>query len=149
MQKYDDVAQEDISPHLILSRKLASLVIDNRICLYTQHIKGIFNIVADILSRDFHLNDVILTELLFYFYPTQLPRFFKILPLPEEITFFIIGTLEALPEKSPGVIQPTPSILGAGLVGLNLLHLSDWQTTHSWIESHQDSELFSSVHSQV
>ena len=148
-KKVDDVAQEDISPHLILSRKLASLVIDSRICLYTQHIKGILNIVADILSRDFHLNDVILTELLLYFYPTQLPRSFKISPLPEEITSFIIGILEVLPAQNHGQMLPTPSTLGAGLVGLNLSHLSDWQTTRSWIESHQDSELFSSVRSQA
>ena len=64
------VPTDDISLHLILSRKLALLVIDNRICLYIQPIKGIYNIITDILSWDFHLFGIMLTHLLLYFYPS-------------------------------------------------------------------------------
>ena len=94
----DALSREEVSSRLTFSRKLASLVIDHNMCLCTQHINGIRNIVADILSRDFHLSEVMLTHLLFHFYPSHLPRSFGICPLPREITSFIIGTLEVLPE---------------------------------------------------
>ena len=143
------MSQNDISPHLIFSRKLATLVIKNKICLYAQRIPGMRNIVADILSRDFHLSDDMLTNLLLQFYPSQLPRSFKISPLPDEITSFIIGTLEALPVKNQDLMAATPSTLGAGLVGLDLSHLWDSEQTRSWIKCHQDTELFSYAHSQA
>ena len=57
-------------PHLLISRLLARLVMDSQSCLYTQHLKGIHNIVVDALSRDFHLSNLVLTSLLKYFYPT-------------------------------------------------------------------------------
>lgn len=57
------------SVELKFSRKLASLILDTNCCLYTQHIRGIHNWIADSLSRDFHIPDLILSNLLTYCFP--------------------------------------------------------------------------------
>ena len=41
--------------HVELARHLASLMLNSHACLYSQHIKGKMNIIADSFSRDFHI----------------------------------------------------------------------------------------------
>ena len=132
----DDVHWDETLPHLILSRKLVSLVIESKARLHVQCIKGVMNVVADSLSWDFHLSDVVLTNLLLHFYLKQLLSSFRMLPLPEEKSFFVIRTLDALPTRSLAQMLDNPSTLGAGLVRLDLFHLLDSVQTRSWIESH-------------
>ena len=86
---------ETQEPRVAASRELASLSIAHRFCNHTQHLKGLRNVVADCLSRDFHLDDKFLTHLLKFFYPKQLPPSFQIYLLPQEIAYFITGTLQA------------------------------------------------------
>lgn len=43
---------------------LANIMIDNQACLYSQHILGASNIIADSLSRDFHIDYNTLVELI-------------------------------------------------------------------------------------
>ena len=129
----------------MVARKLASLVMKHNFCMYSQHFAGWLNVVADSLSRDFHLKDDFLTHLLFFFYPNQLPPTFKISPLPTEIISFIIGVLEASPCLQPVQSQRQASTIGDGLVGVPLPPTCGLEQTHSWIQSHLNSELFSSA----
>ena len=88
-------------PHVMLARKLASLVMGNQFCLCSQHFEKYLNVVVDVLSRDFHLSDEFLTHLLFLFYPNHLPSYFKIYPLLTVIKSFITGILKASAGPQP------------------------------------------------
>ena len=71
------------------ARFLATTLISNNCSLYSQHIKGESNHIADSLSRDFHLNDSILIHKLRSAFHSQMPDHFTIYPLPAEITSWI------------------------------------------------------------
>ena len=47
-------------------------MLESESALYSQHIKGKFNLIADSLSRDFHLSNKQLTFLLNSLYKPQL-----------------------------------------------------------------------------
>jgi hypothetical protein len=58
---------------LITARKLASMIIDSDCCLYSQWFPGKQNDVSDACSREFHLSDSELTELILTSVPHQVP----------------------------------------------------------------------------
>ena len=55
--------------HDNVARQMASDFINNDSALYSQHIKGIYNIIADSLSRDHHLTNELLTKTFLRLYP--------------------------------------------------------------------------------
>ena len=83
--------------HYFVARTLATCVIKANCCLASQHIKGEHNIVADLLSfRGTHRDkyhpiahddppDAELTRRFHCHYSRQIPKAFRILPLPSEI----------------------------------------------------------------
>ena len=71
------------------ARFFANLLLSHNSSLYSQHIKGDCNVIADSLSRDFHLNDSTLISKLRYVYNSQMPTHFAIYPIGEEITSWI------------------------------------------------------------
>ena len=121
---------DGLSAQLIFSHKLASLLVENDICLYTQYIKGILNYIMDSLSQ-FHILDHILTHLLLYCFPTQAPITLRILPLPKEIISFITGTLESCPMKNFAPQLAMPSMIRAGPVEFDFLQMWDSAMTNS------------------
>ena len=137
------------SAELQFSRKLASLILDADCCLHAQHIRGIHNWVADSLSRDFHIPDLILSNLLACCFPNQGPTTLEICPLPSVIASFIIGILDACPVKNQSPLLPTPSTIGAGLAGWDFSKSWDLGTTRAWIRSPQGKECFSHARSLV
>ena len=104
--------------HDTIARKMADVLLSSETALYSQHIKGSHNIVADCLSRDFHLPDKQLTFLLNGLFPSQVKAPLHILPtIPADITSFI-SSLEPLLTKRPVSPSPhEPSSLGALFVG--------------------------------
>ena len=80
-------------PHEETARYLASLCIEHDLCIYGQHFKGIWNIVADCLSRDHHIPDNVLTALLSILCPSQMPQNFHISPVPQEIVSWLYRIL--------------------------------------------------------
>ena len=84
--------------HLQVARKIATLMIDFRCCLASQHLKGELNVVADLLSfagdasrgkshpiaADMPANDE-LTSRFLASYPSQVPESFAISQLPDEV----------------------------------------------------------------
>ena len=62
--------------------------------LYSEHIKGESNNVADTLSSDFSKNKYNLTQHLYSSFPKQMPKNFVIIDPPREIVSWILSVLE-------------------------------------------------------
>lgn len=66
------------------------LMMSHDAALCSQHVRGIHNVIADSLSRDFHLTDETLTTCLPILFPTQLQAPLSLIPkFPTEITCWI------------------------------------------------------------
>ena len=90
---------------------------ENEAGIYAQHIRGRHNIIADSLSRDFHIPTKQLTVLLTSLFPQQLPQGLRLTTLPGTITSWVASlTPYAIkPKDCPTTI--TPSCLGASIDG--------------------------------
>ena len=113
------------SVHQELARDFVYKLYEEAVVLYSQHLPGLSNILADSLSRDHHLDDQSLTKLLTLLCPSQLPQNFKILRLPRKITSFISSTLARLPKRQQELPHPTRSIIGRGRYGTDFWHGSN------------------------
>ena len=81
-----------------VARKLATLVLDSNATIYRQWFPGVENVVADSLSRDaYFLQSNTHEFLLNSSVSNQVPKDFKIRPVPNEICCFITSTLLLLP----------------------------------------------------
>ena len=81
--------------HDIAARYLALFMIRNEHSLYATHIAGSKNNIADALSRDFNLNNIQLTNAIHSHYIEQVPKNFKIVPLPKHLSSWIVSILES------------------------------------------------------
>ena len=93
--------------HLVVARKLATLLLDHDKCVASQHIKGELNVVADLLSFagtnergkayplafDNPPNDI-LTHLFRHHLTSQVPENFQISQLPPEILCWVTLVLQ-------------------------------------------------------
>ena len=78
-----------------IGRKLASILINSDTSLYSQHIKGSLNDVADALSRDPNAsNHSILNKIQMNWKDQLPPTGLNIVQLPQEISYFILSVLE-------------------------------------------------------
>ena len=130
------------------ARFLATTLISNNCSLYSQHIKGESNHIADSLSRDFHLNDSILIHKLRSAFHSQMPDHFTIYPLPAEITSWI----ESLGLKSTATkaLQEAPATSQLDtLTGGRDFSPNVPLKTHTSLSSHKLKEVRSSVLSQT
>jgi len=109
LRKSNFTDAEDSSIHLVTARQLATIIIDSNACLYSQWFPGGENLIADSLSRDFHLNDDELTSFLTSRLPHQAPFGLKISPLPKEISSWLTSMLQNLHEKERWSKAPTQS----------------------------------------
>jgi len=119
--------------HQQMAREFTLMMLKEEIVLYSQHLLGISNIIADSLSRDHHLDDVTLTQLLLFICPSQLPRNFKILHLQPEITSFISSILDSLPKQQRALPVQTRSTIGLRISGNDSFTGSSLMTTSFWI----------------
>ena len=117
--------------HLLVAEKLATIFMAANSTLYSQHFRGIWNVIADSLSRDFHLTDKQLIALLTFLFPQQVPRNFHIKALPPTIISWINSQLLAMPEKSPEHPAQMPSSIGRGSAGKDSSTTSNSPTTNS------------------
>jgi hypothetical protein len=102
-----------------VARKLADLVLDSETVLYKQWFRGEDNVVADSLSRDLHyLSPSTHEKFLHLTVSPQLPDNFRILPVPAEISCFIMSTLLLLPVKQRRLLPQKPSDLARGNTGI-------------------------------
>lgn len=103
-----DTSWDAHTAHLQVARKIATLLIDFRCCLASQHLKGELNVVADLLSfagddsrgkshpiaADMPANDELTCRFLSSF-PSQVPANFAISQLPDEILSWTTQVLRA------------------------------------------------------
>jgi hypothetical protein len=75
------------------ARKYAEVLLNSSCCLYSQHIMGVHNNVADALSRKNDVQDEILTKFIVSTYPSQVLTSFQIKPIPQEISSWLTSWL--------------------------------------------------------
>ncbi len=125
-----DPTWEAHDTHLRVARKIASLLMRNKCCLASQHVKGELNVVADLLSFsgsdrgkkhplafDHPANDELTARFLSAL-PSQVPESFVISQLPEEILSWTTRVLQAaelsLMGDKRGATRPTTGHGGGG-----------------------------------
>jgi hypothetical protein len=69
------------SPLFSASRKFAHILLSSKTCIYSQHIPGSSNKIADALSRKFELTDENLVSFIHVLCPNQVPPSFRIYPV--------------------------------------------------------------------
>jgi hypothetical protein len=111
------------------SRHLAFILLAASVLLYSQWFPGEDNGTSDVLSRDFHLTDHQLTQLLLIAIPSQVPPSFVISPLPLEISSWVISLLRSQPLTEELRKAPTRSSTWRGLVGPDGSDKSSYLTT--------------------
>jgi len=89
--------------------QVAPVIIGSESCLYSQWFPGDLNEVSDACSRDFHLTDLELTNLILSSVPTQVPNGFKLYKLPQEIASWLMLLLQNQPQKMGASNQPKAS----------------------------------------
>ena len=92
-----DETEAHLSCKMELARTHSLRLLNNWVKEYNQWFPGNLNDVIDSLSRNFHLNDDQLTQLLTSAVPSQLPPCFTIAPLPQEIVSFLSVWLTRMP----------------------------------------------------
>jgi hypothetical protein len=98
--------------------------------------------VSDALSRDYNRSDEELTEILRTFVPEQIPPHFEIVPLPNEISSWLISVLQKLPVKMQlQEQQHTKTKLGCGVDGKSTPIPSVSLTTSTLMDSKVLAEL--------
>ena len=103
--------------HDVVAQKLARDLLNYEGSLYSQHISGVRNIVADSLSRDTHIPLKKLAFILKSFFPNQAGVNFKIKTLPKEDILWLYS-LKALSTATTEIPpQPTRSKVGALIDG--------------------------------
>jgi len=103
--------------HLDVSRWLSTCLLDIGACTYSQWIPGTENVVADSLSRDHHLSDLDLTNMLHLFASPQMHLNFHIYPLPADVTSKLISWLQSGLAPKDYKLTPKRSTLALSLAG--------------------------------
>ena len=133
---------------LAIARSMAGYLNDNSIPHYSQWFPGKENSVADVLSRDFHLDDTAVVSLLHEKFPHQLPQSFRLVRLTTAMNSGVGELLRLLPKTQRLPLEPVPSAAAAGASTSGSSRPSDTATTHSWGDSESPNESRSSPVSQ-
>ena len=106
-------------PKTRLQKQLSDLLIDNEHLMYTQWFPGSDNVILDILSRDCHLDDGNILNLLTHPFPTQLHPYFWLSQVPSVIKHFLWSVLQSLPNPLQTSTKPKPSGVALGKNGVS------------------------------
>ena len=104
---------------LQIARKLAELVIDNVLTMYSQWFPGKDNVIADCLSRYTHLSDPDRIGLLSSFFTKQNTPHFKRVQIPSVISDWVCSILRLLPKREQTQERHMNSGLVIGVSGRN------------------------------
>ena len=102
---------------MMVAREHAARLVSNDVREYSQWFPGRYNLIADSLSRDFHLCDAQLTQLYYSRFHGQIQSTFKIVRVPEEIDSWLCAWLQLMPDNQLQLEQHQPSSLARGQNG--------------------------------
>jgi hypothetical protein len=155
-------SEKGYDAHLLVARKVASLVMEANCCLSSQHLKGDLNDVADLLSYWGNVRgkpnpvayddppDHILTQRFHSLYHEQIPQSFAVSPLPNEISSWIKQVLQiAASSLIPDKKQVTRNMTERSDVGEDFVHKPDFDKTSSSALSTKTNESWSSEPSSI
>ena len=122
--------------HDTTARHLAHILTDHDSNLYSQHIRGSHNFIADSLSRDHHIDTLTLTNAFHRLLPSQTPPNFHIIQPPQATTSWLLSLLHSATKPLEPLQQPTRSKLGVSIGGSDFweqlgLATSGWTTSRS------------------
>ena len=135
--------------HLRVARHLAHEIINNDCCLYSQHIQGSKNVIADLLSYDGRgrdkphpiahdqPDDATLTRRFHNspVYSQQITSNFNISPLPPDVDFWLRHTLQMLESFVSGALsKPSSPLTELGDAGVGTAEKLDAPLTPHWTE---------------
>ena len=107
----------EMKGHDQVARWLAMELINADSALYSQHIKGVQNAIADMLSRDHHLTNNQLTCIFNIIYPEQMSKNFEIVELPPTILLWLYSLEPSSIKTQAWPQQHYKSKLGALISG--------------------------------
>ena len=142
----DDLVQASV--RIQVAREHATRYMNHEIRDYSQWFPGIENDMADALSREKDLSDAELTKLLHLTVPSQVPENFEIVPLPKEISSWLISTLRKMPVQELYREEHKKTTLGLGSVGGSTASPPDSNTTPSSPPFRANNEFSSSAPSR-
>ena len=134
-----------------LQRQLSDLIIDNKHLLHSKWFPGSTNVIPYILSRDCHLDDDEILNLLTHIFPTQLHPYFQLSQVPSLIDSFFCSVLQSLLNPTQMWTKPNPSEFTLEINGASscdqssLKYMSLWTDSAvgkdnlSWLPSHKQS----------
>jgi hypothetical protein len=132
-------------PLFLASRKFAHIMLSHHTCIYSQHIPGVLNQLANALSCRFDLDDDALTILLNSFPNLQVQNSFRICPIHPEINSWMISWLQRCSETKES--RKTQEIRKDEFIddGWNMHTLSDWHMISGCQDFNQNNGLTSLV----
>jgi hypothetical protein len=132
-------------PLHMAARKYAEILLQADCCLYSQHIAGKHNTIADILSRKFDFTNKDLTTFILSNFAHQVPQSFTVSPLPPEILSWLISWLRKCREKMASQKVRETKSKGLGEDGLSIQDASTLNKTSGSKDLLQIKEQRSSV----
>jgi len=123
-------------PMHIAARKYAEILLVADCCLYSQHISGIKNNVADTLSRRHDLSDADLTKFICTTYPSQVPGCLTIYQLLLEISSWVTYWLQKCSERTESQKTQKTKNLESGEDGWNMRDSLSSNRTYGLKTSH-------------
>ena len=131
--------------HAEIARFHARHMMKANACHYSQHLPGCENIIADCLSRDFHLSDAQLTALLTSLDDSPHTKPLQIVEVPDKLISWI-STLELLSPATEGSLKGrSRSTLAAGISGWTSSSESSTQAAPIWTSSTRRQSFASAV----
>ena len=105
---------DDDPLHLEIACTMASYLMEHGIAHHAQWFPGKENLVADALSRDFHVDDRALSLMITDCFSSHIPRSFQIISLPPAVIMCIGELLRLLPKMQQLLTEPATSVAAAG-----------------------------------
>ncbi len=136
-----NIDETENKPLFSATRKLAELLMEKDCCLYSQHIQGIHNNVADALSRLHHLSPSDLYHHILSNYPSQVPSTFQLVQIPQEIFYWTISWLQKINDPKELAQEQKEKNIEFGTDGQSTAKSFAMNTTCSYKTYLPDSEL--------
>ena len=135
----------DAPIHNDIARFHASNMLERNACNYSQHLPGVLNVVADSLSRDFHLSDDQLVSMLTCLHESLSPHQLRIVTLPQKYISKVASLAQKWPGKTELPSKPIKSTIAAGVSGWNSSTESNTLPTPIWRQSFPQDSYASAV----